>query len=89
MNNGLQMKRSGIDLVKFSIQEFVWDSNKTRKELSHVCQYIYGKTTPIKHIYKRNPTYKTVIAAKKIQWEYSRNEMQQQNNDVPGSTEDK
>jgi hypothetical protein len=30
-----------------------------------------------------------VIATKRIQWEYSRNEIQQQNNDVPGSTEDK
>jgi hypothetical protein len=34
-------------------------------------------------------TYKTVTAAKRTQWQCSRNEIQQQNNDVPGSTEDK
>jgi hypothetical protein len=34
---------------------------------------------------REKKTYKTVTAAERIQWQYSRNEIQQQNNDVPGS----
>jgi FtsZ-binding cell division protein ZapB len=48
---------------------------------------VYAKTAPETHIQETKHT-KTMMAQERINWQYARYELQQQNNDVQGGTKD-